>query len=339
MSGVSATSDLQSQSDADLVSARRACDLEAARRVIETEIDGLQKLQASLGDDVVAAIQLLAAVSGRVVVTGMGKSGHIARKIAATMASTGTPAIFVHPAEASHGDLGMITDKDAVFALSNSGETSELADLVDYCKRFEIPLISMTARADSTLSQAADVSLVIPAITEACPMGLAPTTSTTVMLALADAISVAILERKGFSSDDFHALHPGGKLGRRLLKVRDIMHGGAELPIVRPETIMAEALIEMTAKGFGCVGVVDDKGALLGIVTDGDLRRNMSADLTTRTVAEIMTAGVKALQPDSLASEAVHFMNEKKITNVFVVENDCPVGVLHIHDCLRAGVA
>ncbi len=314
-------------------------DVASARRVLDVEIDGLKKLADSLGDDIAAAIELFSTVTGRVVVTGMGKSGHIARKIAATMASTGTPAMFVHPAEASHGDLGMITDKDAVFALSNSGETSELADLVDYCKRFEIPLISLTGRADSTLSQAATVSLVIPDAGEACPLGLAPTTSTTVMLALGDAISVAILERKGFSHDDFHALHPGGKLGRRLLKVRDIMHTSEKLPLVRPETVMSEALIEMSSKGFGCVGVVDAAGTLTGIVTDGDLRRRMSADLTTRTVADIMTAGVKALYPEALASEALHFMNEKKITNVFVVDEGKPVGVLHIHDCLRAGVA
>jgi len=330
MSGVPANTDNDTEAERDVAS---------ARRVLDVEIDGLKKLADSLGDDVAAAIELLTNVTGRVVVTGMGKSGHIARKIAATMASTGTPAMFVHPAEASHGDLGMITDKDAVFALSNSGETSELADLVDYCKRFEIPLITLTGRADSTLSQAATVSLVIPNASEACPLGLAPTTSTTVMLALGDAISVAILERKGFSHDDFHALHPGGKLGRRLLKVRDIMHTSEKLPLVTPETVMSEALIEMSAKGFGCVGVIGTDGTLTGIVTDGDLRRRMSADLTTRTVADVMTAGVKALYPEALASEALHFMNEKKITNVFVVDEGKPVGVLHIHDCLRAGVA
>ncbi len=314
-------------------------DLAAVRRVIDLEIAGLRALIDSIDGPVTDAISILADVTGRVVVSGMGKSGHIARKLAATLASTGTPALFVHPAEASHGDLGMITAADAVFALSNSGETTELADLVEYCKRFEIPLISMTARADSTLAMAANASLVIPAATEACPMGLAPTTSTTVMLALGDAIAVALLERKGFSSDDFHALHPGGKLGRRLLKVRDIMHSGPELPIIGTETVMSEALIEMTRKGFGCVGVVGEDGLLAGIVTDGDLRRRMSADLTTRAVVDIMTSGAKTLHPDTLASEAVHFMNENKITNVFVVADQRAVGVLHIHDCLRAGVA
>lgn len=314
-------------------------DIDAARQVIETEIAGLKTLADTIGADVAQAIEILSSVTGRVVVSGMGKSGHIARKIASTLASTGTPALFVHPAEASHGDLGMIAQSDAVFALSNSGETTELADLVDYCKRFEIPLISMTAKANSTLAAAADASLVIPDAAEACPMGLAPTTSTTVMLALGDAIAVALLARKGFSSDDFHALHPGGKLGRRLLKVRDIMHGGVELPVIGLNTVMAEALIEMTTKGFGCVGVIDGKGDLAGILTDGDLRRHMSDDLTMKPVTEIMTTGAKTIRPEILASEAVHFMNENKITNVFVVADKKPVGVLHIHDCLRAGVA
>jgi arabinose-5-phosphate isomerase len=314
-------------------------DIDAARRVIETEIAGLRTLSDSIGNDVAHAIEILASVTGRVVVSGMGKSGHVARKIASTLASTGTPALFVHPAEASHGDLGMITQADAVFALSNSGETTELADLVDYCKRFEIPLISMTGKGESTLASAADASLVIPAADEACPMGLAPTTSTTVMLALGDAIAVALLARRGFSSEDFHTLHPGGKLGRRLLKVRDIMHGGGELPIIPIDTVMSEALIEMTAKGFGCVGVCDADGCLAGILTDGDLRRHMSDDLTMKAVADVMTTGAKTIEPDILASEALHFMNENKITNVFVVSDKKPVGVLHIHDCLRAGVA
>ncbi len=314
-------------------------DILAAKQVVETEIAGLQALVASIGDDVAKAIDILASVTGRVVVSGMGKSGHIARKIASTLSSTGTPALFVHPAEASHGDLGMITKADAVFALSNSGETTELADLVEYCKRFEIPLVSMTGRIDSTMAQAADASLVIPDAAEACPMGLAPTTSTTVMLALGDAIAVALLARKGFSSDDFHALHPGGKLGRRLLKVRDIMHGGKALPVVGLGTVMSDALIEMTTKGFGCVGITDARGHLAGIFTDGDLRRHMSSDLTTKPVVDVMTTGAKTLHPDTLASEALHFMNENKITNVFVVADEKPVGVLHIHDCLRAGVA
>jgi len=334
MSGLSAKTTPSKPSDVD--SER---DLAAAKRVIELEIAGLVALVERMDGEVVKAIDILAGVTGRVVVSGMGKSGHVARKIAATLASTGTPAFFVHPAEASHGDLGMITPADAVFALSNSGETAELADLVDYCKRFEIPLISMTGRAECTLAEAADAALVIPPAAEACPMGLAPTTSTTVMLALGDAIAVALLERKGFSRDDFHTLHPGGKLGRRLLKVRDIMHRAPELPLVGADTVMSEALIEMTTKGFGCVGVSGPDGGLLGVVTDGDLRRHMGPDLPVRAVTDIMTASAKALHPDALASEAVHFMNENKITNIFVVADGMPVGVLHIHDCLRAGVA
>lgn len=334
MSGLSAKPKQIAESAPDKVR-----DLAAAKRVVELEIAGLQALANNLGDPVALAIGILASVTGRVVVSGMGKSGHVARKIAATLASTGTPALFVHPAEASHGDLGMITPADAVFVLSNSGETTEIADMVDYCKRFEIPLISMTGRAGSSLAEAADASLVIPAAAEACPMGLAPTTSTTMMLALGDAIAIALLERRGFSSDDFHSLHPGGKLGRRLLKVRDIMHGGAELPLVGADTVMSAVLIEMTTKGFGCVGVLGTDGLLSGIVTDGDVRRHMSADLTTRAVADIMTIGGKVIHPDMLASEALHIMNENKITNVFVVADDRPVGVLHIHDCLRAGVA
>lgn len=314
-------------------------DIAAAKRVVELEIAGLSALADSIGDDVAKAIHILSDVKGRVVVSGMGKSGHIARKISATLASTGTPAIFVHPAEASHGDLGMITHEDAVFALSNSGETTELADLVDYCKRFEIPLISITGRLDSTLTNASDAPMVIPSAAEACPMGLAPTTSTTVMLALGDAVAVALLEKRGFSPDDFHKFHPGGKLGRRLLKVRDIMHGGKELPLVTPDSPMSEALILMTEKGLGCVGIAGSDGILAGIITDGDLRRKMSPALTTMTVTEVMTVGAKTLHPDNLASEALHVLNEFKITNAFVVDEGRPVGVLHIHDCLRAGVA
>ncbi len=330
MTGLHATSHDDSDAERDLA---------AAKRVVELEIAGLAALVASMGDAVVKAIDIISRVEGRVVVSGMGKSGHIARKIAATLASTGTPAIFVHPAEASHGDLGMITREDAVFALSNSGETTELADLVDYCKRFEIPLISITGRTESSLNDASDAAMVIPPAAEACPMGLAPTTSTTVMLALGDAIAVALLEKRGFSRDDFHTFHPGGKLGRRLLKVRDIMHGGAELPLVTPNSPMSEALILMTEKGLGCVGIADNDGQLAGIITDGDLRRKMSPALTTMTVTEVMTVGAKTLHPDNLASEALHILNEFKITNAFVVEDGRPVGVLHIHDCLRAGVA
>jgi arabinose-5-phosphate isomerase len=317
-------------------------DLAAARRVLEMEAAGLTDLSAALGDSFTVAVDLLIAVAGRIVVTGMGKSGHIGRKIAATLASTASPALFVHPAEASHGDLGMIKQgDDAIIALSNSGETTELADVVDYAKRFEIPLIGITARADSALAKAADAALVLPASAEACPMGLAPTTSTTMMLALGDAIAVALMERKGHSSDSFHVLHPGGKLGRRLLKVAEIMHVGDEIPVVSEDTPMGDALLAMTAKSFGCVGVVDGAGRLAGIITDGDLRRHISDDLLARRAGEIMTPSPKAIDPQSLASEALHVMNaaDRPVTNLFVVENGRPVGILHIHDCLRAGVA
>ncbi|MFQ5765192.1 MAG: SIS domain-containing protein [Rhodospirillales bacterium] len=314
-------------------------DLESAKRVLGIEAKALAGLAESLGADFSEALDVLAAVTGRIVVTGMGKSGHVARKIAATLSSTGTLALFVHPAEASHGDLGMVARGDAVFAMSNSGETTELADIVAYAKRFEIPLIAVTGGADSALAEAADVSLVLPAAEEACPMGLAPTTSTTVMMALGDAIAVALLERKGFSPDEFHVLHPGGKLGRRLLKVADIMHTGKELPLIGADAQMSDALIEMTAKSFGCVGVVDGKGRLQGVITDGDLRRHMSPDLVAQIAGEVMTEGAKAVTPEMLAGEAVGFMNANKITNVFVVEGKRAVGILHIHDCLRAGVA
>jgi arabinose-5-phosphate isomerase len=318
---------------------RSRSDLASARRVLEIESQALAALAGALGSTFTRVLDVIAGVTGRVVVTGMGKSGHVARKIAATLSSTGTPALFVHPAEASHGDLGMIAKGDAVFALSNSGETPELSDLINYSKRYGIPLIAVTGGGASALAKAADVVLTLPASEEACPLGLAPTTSTTVMLALGDAIAVALLERKGFSSDQFHLLHPGGKLGRRLLKVADIMHTGEALPLIAAGASMSDALIEMTAKSFGCVGVVDGKRRLKGVITDGDLRRHMSAKLTSQAVDQVMTKGAKSIPPDILASEAVGYMNANKITNVFVVDGGRPVGILHIHDCLRAGVA
>jgi len=314
-------------------------DLASAKRVLDIEAAAITALADSLGDAFCRALDILAAVTGRVVVTGMGKSGHIGTKIAATLSSTGTPSFFVHPAEASHGDLGMITKDDALFALSNSGETTELADMVAYAKRFEIPLIGVTGGGGSALDEAADVSLVLPKSEEACPMGLAPTTSTTVMLALGDAISVALLERKGFSPDEFHVLHPGGKLGRRLIKVSDIMHGGDDLPLIDPDTTMADALIEMTTKSFGCVGITDTDGRLKGVITDGDLRRHMSPGLLSQTAGAVMTEGVQSIAPEMLASEALAIMNSRTITNIFVTDDGRAIGILHIHDCLRAGGA
>ncbi len=314
-------------------------DIEAARRVIEFEADGLAALAAGLDDSFVAAVDLLIGVTGRVAVSGMGKSGHVARKIAATMASTGTPAIFVHAAEASHGDLGMITREDVVICLSNSGETPELKDLVAYARRFGIPLIGIVGRPGTALAEAANVALLLPQSPEACPMGLAPTTSTTVMMALGDALAVALLERRGFSADQFQVLHPGGRLGRILVKVTDIMHVGDSLPLVTTGTDMAEALLEMSAKSFGCLGVVEASGRLVGIVTDGDLRRHMNPGLLSQTVTEVMTPAPKTIRPQALAAEALGQMNVRKITSLFVVDDDLPVGIVHIHDCLRAGVA
>ncbi|MGZ9188168.1 MAG: KpsF/GutQ family sugar-phosphate isomerase [Candidatus Binatia bacterium] len=313
--------------------------LASARRVLRLEAAGIDALAKSLDESFTRALRLLEKVTGRLIVTGMGKSGHVARKIAATFASTGTPASFVHPAEASHGDLGMVTEHDAVIALSNSGETAELADIITYAKRYEIPLIGITAGGASTLAESAVVSLVLPDSPEACPMGLAPTTSTTVMLALGDAIAVALLERKGFSADDFRLLHPGGKLGRMLLRVRTIMHSDDAIPIAPRHMAMSEALLIMTAKSFGCVGIIDDNGQLQGIVTDGDLRRHMSDDLLSLTAGEVMTPRPRTIGPDALASEALGVMNSRSITNLFVVENGRPIGIVHVHDCLRAGVA
>lgn len=314
-------------------------DLESAQQVLRLEAAGLQALGACLDQSFSRALDILEAIDGRVVVTGMGKSGHIARKIASTLSSTGTPALYVHPGEASHGDLGMIDERDAVFALSNSGETPELSDLVEYTRRFKIPLIAVTGRAESALNSAADIVLQLPDSEEACPMGLAPTTSTTVMLALGDAIAVALMNRKGFTVDEFRLRHPGGRLGKRLLKVSDIMHGDEDLPVVTPETVMSDVLVEMTQKSFGCVGVSADGETLAGIITDGDLRRHMSGDLVSRTAGEVMTAGPKTIEPGALASEALQIMNDRKITNLFVVGDGKLRGILHIHDCLRAGIA
>ena len=317
-------------------------DLDTARRVLVLESEALTALADSLDDKFAQAVSVLAATSGRVVVSGMGKSGHVARKIAATFASTGTPALFVHPAEASHGDLGMIVPGDAVLALSNSGEAPELADLISHAKRFGLPLVGITGRPGSTLARAADVPLLLPKAPEACPMGLAPTTSTTMQIALGDALAVSLMNRRGFTAADFRVFHPGGKLGARLQRVRDLMHDKAELPLAAPETRMDAAIIAMTARRFGCLGVQGQDGRLLGIITDGDLRRSLEAGntLLSRTAAEVMTRAPRTVRPDTLAAEALHEMNTRAITILFVVdEENRPVGILHIHDLLRAGVA
>jgi arabinose-5-phosphate isomerase len=316
--------------------------VEVARAVLRTEAAGLQALAASLDDRFASAVDTLAAATGRVAVSGMGKSGHVARKIAATFASTGTPALFVHPAEASHGDLGMIVPGDALLALSNSGETAELADLVAHSRRFALPLVAITARPGSTLAAAADIALVLPAAAEACPMGLAPTTSTTMQMALGDALAVALLNRRGFTAADFHQIHPGGRLGTRLQRVRELMHGGDAVPLAPPDTAMDRALLLMTEKRFGCLGVVDASGRLVGIVTDGDLRRAMGPDLLSQCVRDVMTHAPRTISPDALAVEALHAMNARSrpITTLFVVDpRGLPVGILHVHDLLRAGLA
>jgi len=313
-------------------------DLDSARRVLRLEAEGISALAESLGESFIAALDILHGVKGRVIVTGMGKSGHVAHKIAATMASTGTPAQYVHPGEASHGDLGMITQADVVLALSNSGETKELRDLLEYTRRFSIPLIAITGRGGSTLDEMADVTLLLPTTPEACSMTQAPTTSTTATLALGDALAVSLLERKGFSSQDFQVFHPGGKLGQSLLRVSDLMHKDGALPICAVGTPMKEAILAITAKSFGCVGVLDADGLLAGVVTDGDLRRHMESDLLNRRAGDVMTVNPKTIRPQALAAEAVAVMNKYAITGLFVVDDGKPVGILHIHDCLRAGI-
>lgn len=315
--------------------------LDAARRVITQEADALNTLSAQLGESFAQAVELLLNAKGRVIVSGMGKSGHIARKIAATFASTGTPAHFVHPAEASHGDLGMMTRGDVVLVLSNSGETPELADLVAYTRRFGIPMIGVASKPNSTLLTRADVSIVLPNLGEACGTGVVPTTSTTMTLALGDALAVALMEHRDFTPENFREFHPGGKLGARLSKVADLMHVQNAVPLVRGNTPMSDTLLMISQKGFGVVGVTGQENRLIGIVTDGDLRRHMSG-LLDHTASEVMTANPTTVAPYALAEEAVALMNNKKITCLFAVDpaGDGQVtGFLHIHDCLRAGIA
>jgi arabinose-5-phosphate isomerase len=313
--------------------------LATARRVITREAEALQLLAAGLDGSVARAVEVILDAKGRVIVSGMGKSGHIARKIAATLASTGTPAQFVHPAEASHGDLGMVMRGDVVMVLSNSGETPELADIVAHTRRFDIPLIGIAARPDSTLLRQSDVAILLPDAPEACETGVVPTTSTTMTLALGDAIAVALMEHRQFTPDQFRIFHPGGKLGARLTRVADLMH--TDMPLVSTGTPMSEALLAISQKGFGVVGVTDSNGYLIGIVTDGDLRRHMDG-LLTHSADEVMTASPRTIGPEALAEKALAVMNERKITTLFVVDpkgSRAAVGILHIHDCLRAGIA
>jgi arabinose-5-phosphate isomerase len=313
--------------------------LAVGRRVLQAEAEALALLSDSLDGPFTQAVELVGALKGRLALTGIGKSGHVARKIAATLASTGTPALYVHPAEASHGDLGMIGPGDAVLALSKSGETRELADVVGHAKRFGLPLIAMTARPDSALGRAADLVLRLPDAAEATEAVDAPTTSTTLQMALGDALAVAVMERRGFGAREFGAFHPGGTLGAALKPVDALMHAGAELPLAPPETPMAEALLLMTEKRFGCIGVCDASGLLVGIVTDGDLRRHMDG-LLERTAGEIMTRAPKTVPSGALAAEAIKLMSDPPpaVTALFVVEAGKPIGILHVHDLLRAGV-
>jgi arabinose-5-phosphate isomerase len=315
----------------------------SALRTLKVEAEGLGALGAAIGTSLrqalICAAAMIKTARGRVIVSGMGKSGHIGNKIAATLSSTGTPAFFVHPAEASHGDLGMITSDDVIIALSWSGETAELKNLINYSRRFRIGLIAITADAASTLGKAADIALVLPTAREACPHNLAPTTSSLMQLALGDALAIALLESRGFTALDFRDLHPGGRLGAALTFVRDLMHTGPEMPLKPVGTLMSDAIVEMSAKGWGCVGITDAGGHLIGIITDGDLRRHMRRDLLDARVENVMTRGPNTVCPDQLAGEALEILNSLKRTVLFVVEGDRAVGLVHMHDLLRAGVA
>jgi arabinose-5-phosphate isomerase len=315
----------------------------SALRTLEAETGGLTALGVAIADGLgralIAAVAMIKAARGRVIVSGMGKSGHVGHKIAATLSSTGTPAFFVHPAEASHGDLGMITPDDVIIAMSWSGETAELKNLINYSRRFRIGLIAVTSEATSTLGQAADIALVLPPAREACPHNLAPTTSSLMQLALGDALAIALLESRGFTALDFRDLHPGGRLGAALTFVRDLMHTGPEMPLKPIGTKMSDAIVEMSAKGWGCVGITDAAERLVGIITDGDLRRHMRPDLLDAAVEDVMTRGPNTVRPDQLASEALQIINSLKRTVLFVVEGERAVGIVHMHDLLRAGVA
>jgi arabinose-5-phosphate isomerase len=317
--------------------------IRSALRTLELESDGMGALADAIGNGLgpsfVAAVEMIRNARGRVIVTGMGKSGHVGHKIAATFASTGTPAFFVHPSEASHGDLGMVAPGDVIIALSWSGETPELKHLIDYSRRFRIDLIAVTSNPDSTLGQSADIVMALPFAREACPHNLAPTTSTLMQHALGDALAIALLESRGFTAVQFGVLHPGGRLGAMLKFVRDVMHTGEALPLAPAGTPMSEAIVVMTAKGFGCVGITGDAGELVGIITDGDLRRHMRADLLDARVEDVMTRGPKTVRPEQLASEALELLNSSKITALIVAEAGKPVGIVHFHDLLRAGIA
>ncbi|POF31028.1 KpsF/GutQ family sugar-phosphate isomerase [Roseibium marinum] len=317
--------------------------LVSAERTLETEIAGLSAVRAALKNGLAGPFQqtfdLIRNSKGRVIVTGVGKSGHIGVKLAASMASTGTPAFFVHASEASHGDLGMITESDVVLALSWSGETQELASIVSYTRRFKVPLVAITSRQDSTLGRSADLVLKLPSVAEACPHGLAPTTSALIQLAIGDALAVALLEGRGFTAQDFRVFHPGGKLGASLKTAKDIMHSGDRMPLVPASTPMSEGIVLMTQKGFGVLGVTDELKQLIGVITDGDLRRHVSSNLLEKTAGEIMTPAPKSVSPSTLSASILELVNSLAITSVFVVSDGRPVGIVHLHDLLRIGAA
>ncbi len=316
-------------------------DIYVARQTIDREIEALKTMENNLDETLGQALDVLQHTKGRVIVTGMGKSGHIGSKIAATMASTGTPAFFLHPSEASHGDLGMVTKDDSVIAISNSGESKELLDILTYCRRFSIPLIAITKNPESSLGKNSDIILRLPNNPEACPLGLAPMSSTTATLVMGDILAAALMVRNGFTEADFKLRHPGGKLGSILRHVSDIMHTGDEMPLIGEDAIMQDALMTMSAKMLGCVGILDKNGDLIGMITDGDLRRWMSPNLITEKVSKVMTKNPRTITKDILIAEAVNVMNNtgKGITNVFVVDGKKPIGIVHIHDCLKAGAS
>lgn len=330
-------SDVCQGADADMVS---------AVGVVDAEVAALQALRGQLSDEnstlarhLTEALNLMQYTNGRVIVTGIGKSGHIGRKIAASLSSTGTPAFFVHPAEASHGDLGMITNQDIVLAISTSGESKELLDILNYCKRFDIKLIAITQKENSTLAKNSDVVLLLPDRGEACPLGVVPTNSTTLTLVMGDILTVRLIARRGFSKLDFNDRHPGGKLGSILRRVSDLMHKGSDMPLLSEESDMQSVLLEMSAKRLGCVGLIDQQGELVGMLTDGDLRRCFSAQTLTEPACKLMTKHPKTIAPDLMASELLKLMNQWKITNIFVVYQNKPIGVVHIHDLLASGIA
>ena len=310
-------------------------EIKTGRQVIDIEIKALNLLKNYISKDFVKVVNLLLKNKGKIIVSGIGKSGHIASKIASTLSSVGSPSFYIHPSEANHGDLGMLEKKDVVILISNSGETSELINLILYCKKLGIPIISITSELDSTLSRESNLNLLIPKNIEACPLELAPTSSTTCTLALGDALAVTLLKKKKFTESDFRELHPGGKLGQMLSEVKDVMKLNLDIPLIVESKKMSYAILEMTSKGEGCVGVVSKKNELIGIITDGDIRRNMNPELLDKNVKEIMTRKPKTLSPDTLISKALKIMNEESITNIFITKQKKPIGIIHMHDILK----